>query len=83
VSGLQLVERVMGRLTTARAASAGPLTGVWPGLLILILVGLFMSGHSFLAAAVTGAADGGGRNRGGLTSRPLQWAWAQRRRPGR
>lgn len=57
-SDLQLVERVMGRLTSARAASAGALTGVWSGLLIGILIGLFTSGHSFIVAAVAGAAVG-------------------------
>ena len=30
-SGLQLVERVTGRLTTGRAASAGALSGLWAG----------------------------------------------------
>jgi hypothetical protein len=32
-SDLQLVERVTGRLTTGRAASAGALSGLWAGLL--------------------------------------------------
>src|SRR6202035_3143642 len=57
-SGLQLVERVTGRLTTGRAASAGALSGLWAGLLFGILLGLFTSGHSFLAVAATGAALG-------------------------
>ena len=52
------MERVTGRLTTGRAASAGALSGLWAGLLFGILLGLFTSGHSFLAAVVTGAALG-------------------------
>ena len=57
-SGLRLVERVTGRLTSGRAAGAGALTGLWAGLLFGILLGLFTSGHSFLAVAATGAALG-------------------------
>jgi hypothetical protein len=57
-SGLRLVERVTGRLTRGRAASAGALSGVWAGLLFGILLGLFTSGHSFVAVAATGAALG-------------------------
>ncbi|HET9082505.1 MAG TPA: general stress protein [Trebonia sp.] len=57
-SGLHLVERVTGRLTKARAANAGALTGLWAGLLFGVLIGLFTSGHSFLAVAATGAALG-------------------------
>jgi hypothetical protein len=57
-SGLRLVERVTGRLTTSRAATAGALTGLWAGLLFGILLGLFTSGHSFIAVAATGAALG-------------------------
>ena len=57
-SGLRLVERVTGRLTTSRAATAGALSGLWAGLLIGILLGLFTSGHSFPAVAATGAALG-------------------------
>jgi hypothetical protein len=57
-SGLRLVERVTGRLTTSRAATAGALSGLWAGLLFGVLLGLFTSGHSFLAVAATGAALG-------------------------
>jgi hypothetical protein len=57
-SELRLVERVTGRLTRGRAASVGGLRGLWAGLLIGILLGLFTSGHSFLAVAATGAALG-------------------------
>lgn len=57
-SELRLVERVTGRLTRARAAGAGALSGLWLGLLFGVLLGLFTSGHSFLAAAATGAVLG-------------------------
>jgi len=59
-SGLRLVERVTGRLTRARATEAGALSGMWAGLLIGVLLGLFTSGHSLLAVIVTGAALGAG-----------------------
>jgi len=36
-SDLHLVERVTGRMTTARAALAGTLTGIWFGLLVGIV----------------------------------------------
>jgi len=57
-SELRLVERVTGRMTRGRASSVGALRGLWAGLLIGILLGLFTSGHSFLAVAATGAALG-------------------------
>ncbi|MGH3210000.1 MAG: general stress protein [Trebonia sp.] len=57
-SDLQLVERVTGRLTRSRAAAATAMSGLWAGLLFGILLGLFTSGHSFLAVAATGAALG-------------------------
>src|SRR3982074_1842363 len=38
---VRLVEHVLGRLTTARAAGAGALSGLWFGLLIGLLVGIF------------------------------------------
>src|SRR5215475_15541466 len=38
---LRLVENVLGRLTTGRAALAGAGTGAWFGLLIGLLFGLF------------------------------------------
>jgi hypothetical protein len=40
---LRLEERVVGRLTVARAALAGAGTGAWFGLLIGVLLGLFTS----------------------------------------
>lgn len=57
-SDLRLIERVTGRLTTARAALSGALSGLWIGLLIGLLLGLFTSGHTWLA--VIGAAAGFG-----------------------
>src|SRR5580658_8719040 len=42
-SDLRLVERVTGRLTKARAAGAGAISGAWLGLLFGILLGLFTS----------------------------------------
>lgn len=38
---LRLVENVLGRLTTGRAALAGAASGAWFGLLIGLLIGLF------------------------------------------
>jgi hypothetical protein len=40
-SDLRLIERVTGRLTTARAAGAGAISGLWVGLLIGALLALF------------------------------------------
>src|SRR6201996_9727093 len=57
-SDLRLVERVTGRLTKTRAASAGAVSGLWAGLLFGLLLGLFTSGHAFLAVVAVGAAFG-------------------------
>ena len=57
-SDLQLVERVTGRLTKARAATAGALSGMWAGLLIGILFGLFTTGHAWLAVVAAGIGLG-------------------------
>jgi hypothetical protein len=57
-SGLRLVERVTGRLTKARAATASALNGLLLGLLVGVLLALLTSGHSSLAVAATGAALG-------------------------
>jgi hypothetical protein len=40
---LRLVERVLGRLTVARATGAGALSGAWIGLLVGVLLGIFTS----------------------------------------
>ena len=60
-SDLRLVERVTGRLTKARAAGAGVVSGAWMGLLIGILLGLFTTGAwlGIIAAAVGIGALGG------------------------
>ena len=50
-SDLHLVERVTGRLTKARAATAGAISGAWIGLLIGVLLGLFTSGGWLLMVA--------------------------------
>src|SRR5580704_10347692 len=57
-SDLQLVERVTGRLTKARAAAAGAVSGLWAGLLIGILFGLFTTGHAWLAMVAAGIGLG-------------------------
>jgi len=60
-SDLRLVERVTGRLTKGRAASAGAASGAWFGLLMGLLLGLFSSGSwlgLLLAGALIGAAWG-------------------------
>jgi hypothetical protein len=58
---LRLVERVLGRLTVARAALAGAASGAWFGLLVGLLIALFSTaswGWLILAGIVIGAAWG-------------------------
>ncbi len=58
---LRLVENVLGRLTTARAALAGAASGAWFGLFIGLLFGLFSNSNWFgviLAGLLIGAAWG-------------------------
>ena len=57
-SDLRLIERVTGRLTKARAAGAGALSGVWAGLLIGVLLGLFTTGHAWLGVVAAAAGIG-------------------------
>jgi hypothetical protein len=57
-SDVRLVERVTGRLTTARAAGAGTISGLWAGLLIGALLALFTTGHAWLAVIAIAAAFG-------------------------
>ena len=57
-SDLRLVERVTGRLTKARAASAGAVSGLWAGLLIGVLLGLFTTGHAWLGVVAVAASFG-------------------------
>jgi hypothetical protein len=55
---LQLVERVTGRLTSARAAAAGAISGLWAGLLIGALLALFTTGHAWLGVVAVAAGFG-------------------------
>jgi len=55
---VRLVERVTGRLTTARAAGAGAISGLWAGLLIGALLALFTTGHAWLAVIAIAAGFG-------------------------
>jgi hypothetical protein len=62
---LRLVETVLGRLTTARAALAGAASGAWFGLFIGLLFGIFSNSNWFavlivciLIGAVWGAVFG-------------------------
>lgn len=54
---LTLVENVLGRLTTGRAALAGAGTGAWFGLFIGLLFGIFTVGN-WLAVIVAGLVIG-------------------------
>ncbi|WP_122982326.1 general stress protein [Actinoplanes teichomyceticus] len=58
---LRLVETVLGRLTTGRAAMAGAASGAWFGLFIGVLFGLFSDSNWFpviLTTVVVGAIWG-------------------------
>ena len=58
---LRMVENVLGRLTTGRAALAGAASGAWFGLLIGLLIGIFSASawwRVLIAAIVIGAAWG-------------------------
>ncbi|HEY3007219.1 MAG TPA: general stress protein [Micromonosporaceae bacterium] len=64
-TGLSLVENVLGRMTTARAALAGAASGAWFGLFIGLLFGIFSNSNWFavvlaglLIGALWGAAFG-------------------------
>jgi hypothetical protein len=54
---LRLVENVIGRLTTGRAALAGAASGAWFGLLIGLLLGIF-SRSAWWALLLTGLVIG-------------------------
>jgi len=56
-SDLRLVENVLGRLTTGRAALAGAAGGAWFGLFIGLLFGLF-STYNWFAVVATGLVVG-------------------------
>jgi len=55
---VQLVERVTGRLTGARAAGTGAISGLWAGLLIGALLALFTTGHAWLGVLLVAAGFG-------------------------
>ena len=55
---LRLVERVLGRITTVRAAGAGAASGAWFGLFIGLLVGLFTTGPEWLGLVLGGVLIG-------------------------
>ena len=57
-NGLQMVERVTGRLTYGRAAGAGAGSGAWFGLLVGLMLSVFGSGGS--GALFTGILVGAG-----------------------
>jgi hypothetical protein len=57
-SGLRRVERVTGRLTTARATAAGAASGAWFGLFIGLLVGLFTRGPTWIGLIIGGLLIG-------------------------
>src|SRR5215470_10518075 len=60
-TNLRLVENVLGRMTTARAAGAGAASGAWFGLFIGLLFGIFSSANwlgVLIAAILIGAAWG-------------------------
>jgi hypothetical protein len=64
-TNLTLVETVLGRMTTGRAALAGAATGAWFGLFIGLLFGIFTAGNwlaiivvALLIGAIWGAVFG-------------------------
>lgn len=58
-SDLQMVERVLGRLSWGRAAGAGAATGAWFGLFVGILLSIFATETtSFIVLALSGLLYG-------------------------
>ena len=57
-SDLRLVERVTGRLTKGRAATAGLASGAWFGLMIGLVIGLFTTGANWFGVVLGGVAIG-------------------------
>ncbi|MFL6090064.1 MAG: general stress protein [Aeromicrobium sp.] len=55
---LKQVERVTGRLTTARVLVAGAASGAWLGLLVGLLLGIFSKGGAYFATVLTGVLLG-------------------------
>src|SRR3712207_6532250 len=50
---LKRIERITGRLTTARVALGGLLSGIWLGLFVGLVLSLFADDESFLATLLT------------------------------
>lgn len=57
-SDLRLVERVTGRLTKGRAASAGMASGAWFGLMIGLVIGLFTTHVNWFGVVLGGVVIG-------------------------
>ncbi|ONI71965.1 hypothetical protein BWI15_17835 [Kribbella sp. ALI-6-A] len=57
-NNLRQVEKITGRLTWARALTAGLASGAWFGLFVGVLLGLFTTDGGWLAALVTGVVLG-------------------------
>jgi hypothetical protein len=57
-SDLRSVERVLGRLTSGKAAAAGAASGAWFGLFFGLLVGLFTTGPEWLGLILGGLLIG-------------------------
>jgi hypothetical protein len=57
-TGLRLVENVLGRLTTVRAALTGAASGAWFGLFIGLLLGIFTSSN-WVGVVLAGLLIGG------------------------
>jgi hypothetical protein len=57
-SDLKTVERVIGRLTSSKAAMAGAASGAWFGLFIGLLVGWFTKGPTWLGLILGGLLIG-------------------------
>ncbi len=55
---LRLVEHVIGRLTSAKAAAAGAASGAWFGLFIGLLVGSFTEGPTWIGLILGGLLIG-------------------------
>jgi hypothetical protein len=57
-NNLRQVEKITGRLTWGRAMTGGLASGAWFGLFVGLLLGIFASGTSWLAAVLTGVVLG-------------------------
>ena len=57
-SDLKMVEKVLGRLTTGRAAAAGAASGAWFGLFVGLLLGAFSDDGSWIGIVLLGLVVG-------------------------